>query len=323
MTRSAGGHNGGTMPRAGRAVTDVARMLALVPWLLERPGVTVEETADSFGVSPTAIPRDLHHLDFCGLPGLGGGDLFEVDMIGDRIVVAMADELRRPLRPTPAEALRLVLTADGVAEILADELPALRSAVDKVRAALGIPAEVADVLADEPTEVLTALRDAVRDGVVVTFQYRGRADDQPRLRTVEPWQLLVDDGVWYLQARDVTADGARVFRIDRMHAVEATTRRRAQAVPTELPVPLFQPSVDAAEIIVELDDGAHWITDAVVCEEVMQVSGGGVEVRLLTDAPQWIAQLVMSAGGSARIRSPEWLRMRVHEQASRGLAAVE
>jgi hypothetical protein len=132
------------------AAGDVARMLTLVPWLLERPGASLTETAEQFGVDERTIRRDLGHLDFCGLPGLGGGDLFEVELVGDRIVVRMADELRRPLRPTPREALRLVLTVDAVAEALGDELPALRSAVAKVRDALGIPEVVADVL--EPSE---------------------------------------------------------------------------------------------------------------------------------------------------------------------------
>ena len=92
------------------ATDDVARMLTLVPWLLERPGASLAETAAAFGVDERTVRRDLlDHLDFCGLPGLGGGDLFTVDLSGDRIVVSMADELQRPVRPTPAEALQLVL----------------------------------------------------------------------------------------------------------------------------------------------------------------------------------------------------------------------
>ncbi len=184
------------------AVDDVARMLALVPWLLERPGATVQETAAVFGVAESKVREDLYHLDFCGLPGLGGGDLFDVSIVADRIVVSMADELREPLRLTPVEALRLVLIAEAVRDAVAGDLPELDGAIAKLRAAADVPRGVSVELDDTGARWLVPIRRAIESDRTVTFAYRGRADDAPQSRTVDPWGLTVAEGFWYVQGHD-------------------------------------------------------------------------------------------------------------------------
>lgn len=294
------------------ATEDVARMLTLVPWLLERPGASLDETADAFGVDASRIRADLGHLDFCGLPGLGGGDLFEVDLVGDRIVVRMADELRRPLRPTPREALRLVLTADAAAEALDTELPALRSAVAKVRAALGIPEQVADVVAP-PTGLATIgrARQAVVAGRRIRLRYQGRGEAEPREREVDPWALHVVAGEWYLQGFDHGAGARRTFRLDRAAELLHLDEPATVPAPEQLPAPGYTPSPDDLEVVLDLAPGGRWLLDALEAADVVEGEQGWVRVHLTTDAPAWVANLVLMAGGQARVVSPPSLRAEV------------
>lgn len=286
------------------ATADVARMLTLVPWLLERPGATLTETAEAFGVAPEVIRRDLGHLDFCGLPGLGGGDLFDVSLVGDRILVDMADELRRPLRPTPHEALRLVLTVDAVADALGEDLPTLRSAVDKVRRALGIPEDVADVLEEEAPASLEPLRDALRSSRRIRIAYQGRSDESPAYREVDPWALHLQDGVWYLQGHDHGAEDGRIFRLDRIGEVEVLAQPIAVPAPQRLPPPRYAPAPGDPEIVLDLAPSARWLEAALLVDEVEDRDDGGARVHLRTDAPRWIARLVLMAGGGATVVSP-------------------
>lgn len=290
------------------ATGDVARMLTLVPWFLERPGASLDEAADAFGVSATVIRRDLGHLDFCGLPGLGGGALFDVSLVGDRVVITMADELRRPLRPTPSEALRLVLTVDAVAGALGDQLPALRSGIGKVRAALGIPEDVADVLDADEVAGLQPLRRALRREVRVRLTYQGRSDGEPTTREVDPWALHVQDGAWYLQGHDHRAQDRRTFRVDRMLSVEVLELPVAVPAPEHLPDPGYAPGPDDLEVVLDVHAAGRWLQDAVVVDEVRERADGGARLTLHTDAPGWVARLVLTAGGAARVVSPPQLR---------------
>ena len=91
----------------------VGRLLALVPYIQSRQEVSVEEAAAAFGVRPAQIVKDLNVLWFCGLPGLGMGDLIDVDMDavqGDGVIrVSNADYLSRPLRLDSSEASALIV----------------------------------------------------------------------------------------------------------------------------------------------------------------------------------------------------------------------
>jgi proteasome accessory factor C len=302
------------------AADDVARMLTLVPWFLERPGASLAEAAEAFGVDQRTIGRDLGHLDFCGLPGLGGGDLFEVEIVGDRVVVRMADELRRPLKPTPREALRLVLTVDAVAEAMGDELPALRSAIAKVRAALGIPEVVADVLEPGAGRFVADARRAVAASRRVVLSYQGRADDAPQRREVDPWALHVVDGSWYLQGHDRGAGELRTFRLDRVADLEVTDEPCTVDAPDDLPPPRYAPGPDDLQVVLDLALGARWLLDAVDADEVVEGDGGGARVHLRTDAPSWLAKLVLTAGGDAAVVAPASLQQEVVRLAEAALA---
>ena len=305
------------------AADDVARMLTLVPWLIERPGASLAEIATAFGVSERTIQRDLEHLDFCGMPGLGGGALFEVTFVGDRVLVAMADELRRPLRLTPREAVRLVVALTAVEQALGDELPALRSAIAKVRRVANLPGDSSVAVAAEAAGSAAAIRRALVTGRQLRLAYQGRGDESPRDRVVEPWQLDVTPDGWYLQAYDAAAGGLRSFRLDRVAAVEILDRPRERDKPREpLPPPVYQPGDDALEVELILTGGARWIAEAVTCR-VDEETPAGRRIVFDTDAPGWIARMVLMAGGGVSIVRPATLGGEVIELATAALTAYQ
>ncbi len=283
----------------------VARMLTMVPWLLERPGASVDEAAAAFGVPPRTIRRDLSHLDFCGLPGLGGGTLFDVTLEQDRVVVSMADELRRPLRLTPREALRLVLSLQAADAALGEEMPALRSAIDKVRRAADLPVGAAVAVGEGQSGWVAELRRALRDGVQVRLVYQGRTDDAPRERVVDPWQLDVTPEGWYLHGLDVEVDDHRVYRLDRIVDVEVLTSRLSTSRPTEpLRPPQFDPGDDDIEIVVRLGQSARWVADA-IAHDALEDDGETIRLTFRTDAPQWVVRLLMMGAPDVEVLAPD------------------
>lgn len=300
------------------AVDDAARMLTLVPWLLERPGATIDEAATAMRATPQQIDGDLSRLDFCGLPGLGGGDLIEVHRYGDRIVLRLADELRRPLRPTLGEAVRLVLAAETVIAA-ASPTPALTSALAKVRAAAGLADDTVQSVAD-PSPWLSQVRDVLDGGTCVELDYQGRNDEAPRTRLVDPWRLELHDGNWYLHARDLEADAGRVFRLDRVSGIVATDQPRGP-VPAELPTPSYEPE-DEQVVELRVSREGRWVVH--VLDNVREEpDGDGHRLVFGTDSLRHVADLVMRAAGGAVVLAPDALRQMVADRANAALATYE
>ena len=189
------------------ATDAVRRLLVLVPWLLERPGAHVDEAAAAVASDRATVLDDLQLLNFCGLPGRLGGDLFEVELVGDRILLHLAPTFDRPLRPSREEALRLVLSLDHVAGVLGDELPGLDDALAAVRAAAGVPAGVR--AAPEPaTAHLGALRDAVTGQHLFDDTSAGDCREHGGL-------LLYDDGKRQLKRQVRQSRQRPIFQISR------------------------------------------------------------------------------------------------------------
>ena len=71
-----------------------------------------------------------------------------------------------------------------------------------------------------PLEILVELARAIRDSVVLRFDYAPRgqraADALPASRRVEPHHLVNAQGRWYLVAWDLERDGWRLFSVERV-----------------------------------------------------------------------------------------------------------
>ena len=179
----------------------VARLLALVPYIQARREVSLEEAASDFAVSPAQIVKDLNVLWFCGLPGLGMGDLIDVDMEaleeGGVIRVSNADYLRRPLRLDSSEASALIVASRALREGSDDDVrPIVDSALGKLEAAAGDGAALAaqvdvrlprqQARVSHLTELLT---EAVERQRQVRLEYYVPTRDESTERVVDPLRV--------------------------------------------------------------------------------------------------------------------------------------
>ena len=83
------------------------RLLALVPYLLARPGIRIADAAADLGVTDKQLRDDLQLLFVCGLPGYGPGDLIDMSLDEDTVTITYDAGMDRPLRLTADEALVL------------------------------------------------------------------------------------------------------------------------------------------------------------------------------------------------------------------------
>jgi len=297
----------------------VGRLLALVPYIQSREEVSVEQAAADFGVRPEQIVKDLNVLWFCGLPGLGMGDLIDVDMDaldGDGVIrVSNADYLSRPLRLGSTEASALIVALRALREASDDAVrPIVDRTLGKLEAAAGDGAALAarvDIqvgsAAPEVARLRATLENAVRTGRQVRLGYYVPARDQATERIVDPLRLVQAEGNTYLEAWCRTAEGNRLFRLDRVseaEVLEAAVTDHSDEPPRDLSSGLFQASPDDTLVTLRLQPQARWVAEYYPVESIEEVEDGGLRVTLRAGDRGWLTRLMLRIGGAAEIEDP-------------------
>ena len=312
----------------------VGRLLALVPYIQARSEVSLEQAAADFGVRPAQIIKDLNVLWFCGLPGLGMGDLIDVDMDaleGEGVIrVSNADYLARPLRLGSSEASALIVALRALRESSDDQVrPVVDRVLGKLEAAAGeaaaLAAQVEVQLPPDETglgRLRQELSRAVDERRAVRIDYYVPTRDESTERTVEPLRVVTAEGHTYLDAWCRLAEDQRLFRLDRISSAEVldeTFRRHRDVHPRDLADGLFQPSPDDILVTLLLEPGARWVAEYYPVESTTEARGGRLRVTLRVADPGWLTRLMLRLGGAARVEKPADLADEVRRAAERAL----
>lgn len=331
------------MSQPPRTLRRLERILTMVPWLLEHPGVPVDEVAERFGVSRRELAQDLDILGYCGVPGYGGGDLIQAEVFGDVVTVRLADFFARPLRLSVREAVTLLLAARALAQVEAGEKSeALQRAAGKLETALGtegVGDGVVMELSAHGEEHLAEAHRAVEEGSVLAMTYRSASKAQTTEREVEPWGVVGARGAWYLRGYCRLAEAPRDFRLDRVRSLNVTgetapapeTRAEPTAADTQfsdgerarsplhaIAAPSYVPGADDLTVMLELAPEAAWLEEWAVVDEVTELDAGR-RVSLRVAELEWAARLVVRLGTACRVVSPPALADRVAELAAAAL----
>ena len=304
------------------------RLLALVPYLLARPGIRVAEAAADFGVTEPQLRRDLQLLWVCGLPGHGPGDLIDLSFEGETVTVTYDAGMSRPLRLTADEALAIVVALRTLADLPGlHDRDAVERALAKVETAAGGAAEAADAVAvrvERSDRRIAEVRHALDQGRALHLSYYSPAREQATERDVDPVQLRSVEGRWYLEAWCRLAEGMRLFRLDRIDALrvlDEPSRPPPSARPRDLSGGVYQPAPGHPLVTLRLGPPGRWVADYYPCESVHDLPDGGVLVSLRVADPTWVRRLVLGFGAAAEVLAPEELAEQVRAEARVAVAA--
>lgn len=320
----------------------VTRLLAMVPWLIAYDGVSLDEVASTFRVTPKQVRADLGILYMCGLPGLMPGDLIEIDMdaVDGRGVVHLsnADYLARPLRFTQDEATTLLLGLQQLAEVATGDVRStVAAATAKLRAVAGAEADPADRVqvlvagADEETRARIDEAVAGRRRLRLTYDAATRGETSERL--VDPVAVVVRDGYAYLEAWDVDRSDWRTFRLDRIAGATPLDEPAAEHADLPSPEAAWQRRLaGGSEATIDVTAEAAWIAEYFPVEEVTALadgpegpegSEGAVRVRMRVVDAGWLRALLLRLGSSVLRVEPSEYAVGAAEQARAALALYE
>lgn len=338
-------------PPAGVSISDqhhteLLRLLTIVPYLRQHPGVTLFEAAHDLAMSPTQLKNDITTLTFCGLPGLSGGDLIDIDADPRHISLWADQGLTAPVGLTMEEASVILMALETI-----DSIPGIADAdiihrtEDKLRTMAGKHANaIARATQGGSNSLINDLADAVNTRTTIAITYAdslGDAVATPRI--VDPLSIMVVAGVSYLRGLSLT-DGhdhadedpnqstnepqvqdnrIRHFRIDRIHSLEqrepstlsVNKRDRLRSTLNPRDPFGFRESTHWARVWVAPE--ARWVVDYEHVWPVAEFKGG-----LIIDIPgrpEWIHNFILRHGGSIIPLEPADLRNSVRHRAEDGL----
>jgi proteasome accessory factor C len=281
------------------------RVLALVPWILAHPGVTIAELAARFEVSERELERDLELLPMCGLPPYTADRLIDVSVIDGEVEIRLAEYFERPLRLAPAEGLALLAAGRALLAVPgSDDDGPLATALAKLDDALGAPGSLAvDVGASDQ---LQRLQDAEADDERVEIDYYSFARDEMTTRVIDPWRVFHAFGAWYVAAWCHRAQAERLFRVDRVRAVRATGERfdpatRADDDARDL---VYRPRPEDPRVTLRLAPAAEWVVESHPHESATRADDGTWQVVLAISEPAWLERLLVALGPDATVVAP-------------------
>ena len=296
----------------GRLGRRLQRILLLLPYAIQHPGVSIDELARKFGVRKKDLIDDLNMVFLCGLPGYGPGDLIEATIDEDRVYVRMADYFGAPFRLTPAEALTLYAGGRALAELPGMEAAdSLKRALEKLGRALGLTGDGAalDVrLETGSSEHLQTLQRGVAENRELELDYFSATRGDLTNRTVRPWGLVAAVGRWYLVAWDTSVDDERMFRVDRIKKVKATDATFDP--PADFDASRYRGAfVERGEeqtFSFEISPrAAKWFTDYYPIKSETELDDGWNRVEMVTSGTRWPAILLLRLGPDARNAEPD------------------
>jgi proteasome accessory factor C len=314
------------------AADRLSRLLAMVPWLLQRQGVPLAEAARHFGITEDQLVKDLELLFVCGTPGHYPDDLIDARWDSGRIFLDNADPISRPLRLGVDEAVALLAGLRTLADVPGlHDRDVLGAVLDKLSAAAGESATRAatlhvDLSRGAQEHVLAAARDAVRRRRRVRLRYLVPSRDETTDRDVDPLRVINSADLWYLEGWCHRAEAVRLFRVDRVLTIEVLDvdgTPPPDAAPRADESDLFAPSPDDLLVTVELAPEARWAAEYYPVERVEERAGGRLRVQVRTASEGWLARLALRLGGGLVVVGPAEVGEQVRQLAEQALALYD
>ena len=293
-------------PAAARA----KRMLALLHRLGEGARMPLDDLAAEFGVGREELVRDLETLSICGVEPYDPLALVPL-IIEDGEVRAFGElpALDLPVRLTAAEARALVTALETCGtpsdDPLVDKL--MRAAAEDVSPeAFGRLVRAAAAPSGSLATYETAAA-AVERGEKLRIDYWSAGREGRTTRVVRPHALGNDRGVWYLSACCENAGAERVFRLDRVRAMEPTGETFERPAAPKPPTPAFTGAgLPVAEVLFTAEEEVSerdWPGATLEPQ-----SDGSTLARIPYSGSRWLARRIAARLGRARVLAPEALR---------------
>ncbi len=287
--------------------TKIERLLAIVPWVVERGGATVGDIAERFEMRPAAV-YDLLLAAMCyEVAGASAYENLGIVVFGDDgdageawVHVEPGAMLDRPLNLSAPQAFGILVAGQSALALRgADRSGALATALDKLRSAYQ---ERVRVSVEVPVpRSLPELQEAVDGGTTVRLRYYTPNTDALSERSVDPLGVSLVDGHWYLRGWCHLRQDLRSFRVDRieecldtgeLHGRDPDAGEAVAIAPAE--------SDESTEVVLSIPRDDLWRVEAYPSLEVRD-DGDRCIVTYAIRSPLVLGQMLLRLGTATHV----------------------
>ena len=290
---------------ANNAVDRTARALDLIPYILDRPGISVEELAQAFRTTPAEISETLNIVFMCGLPGYTPLELVDLNTDGGEVSIIDPQNLDKPRRLSQIEIISIILGIEnlksqglsGPVSIMANSLISKMTALlDDIRA-LQILESSKNV---EPSVWREPIEKAIREKNVLEIDYAGISNDEMIVRKISPIRLYAQNGQLYVEAISQDSGELRNFRLDRISNLSdigkspAPDNRQDQGAAADIEIQVLIPK----EAVLFLERNQNII-------ESSEIIGDMRKVHFRVSQTNWLRRALASIDGDVVVLHPD------------------
>ena len=310
----------------------IERLLAIIPWVVERGGATVGDIAERFEMRPAAV-YDLLLAAMCyEIVGASAYENLGIVVFGDEhdageawVHTEPGAMLDRPLNLSVPQAFGILVAGQSALALRgADRSGALATALDKLRAAYG---ERVRVSVELPLpRSLPTLQEAVRTGTTVSIHYYTPNTDAVTERRVDPLDVSLADGHWYLRGWCHLRQDLRSFRVDRIEACDETGESHGRsAEPSDATAALRSvapaESDETTDVVLSIPRGDLWRVEAYPSREVRE-DGDRCIVTYAIRGPFALSQMLLRLGADTHVVNAAELPPDLAEAGSAAAASI-
>jgi proteasome accessory factor C len=292
------------------AAVRALRTMDLIPYILEHPGISINQLSKIFNVAEKEIEKDLQLAFMCGLPGYTPYEL--IDLTYEEGVVSIIDPqvLNKPRNFSNNERVVIALGLEILKEINLSNPENLKK-IDKLREKFLDKKDEDSVIVVEQDlsfPFLNIINQAIFERRIVIFDYQSVSKDVLSSRNVLPHKLYLQNGNLYLSGNDVQAQSDRIFKADQI--LSCTIGDLADTDRFHL-----TQQEEIVELIVN-HDNFNFIerNSSIIIDQ--EINNGQLHVKIRASNFDWLKRAILSNAPSIKVISPKSLASEVEQMAS-------
>ncbi len=295
------------------AISRVARAMDIIPYVLENPGISIDNLAAKFGVSQKQIVKDLELIFLCGLPGYTPYELIDLTFEDGLVTIIDPQLFDKPRKFTETEGVIITLGLSLLKKSISDtdQLKSIDNLISKLSAKFKVSSSTSIADLDKPLFYDEILRSISKE-TPLTIEYISISEDLVSHRSIKPMRVSIKNGFYYLFATDLEIEADRIYRIDQIKSVseiEPQDNRHDTS------------GSDLAEIIFELKVRDQLITEKYrdLFTEIKQFDKEFL-VKGISSNRQWLYRWILSHCSEIEVIGPQILRDSVMSRAQSALS---